>query len=197
METQVKTMDETDYPRYTRKRVNYFVDEWTRISAWLFVPHLKEEMPVVLCCHSRVPQGKDEMTGLKGPSPMAFAQLFAERGYITLAPDCITAGERSPGRAEPYHTENFYKEYPKSSLLGKMLADHVYGLDMLSEMNLVDNARMAVIGHGLGGTNALLLAAFDERIVPPRWPPAALPGWRPTGIWSGGMKMTACACSRD
>ena len=35
---QVKVVDEIEGPGYTRKQVHYFVDDWSRISAWVFVP---------------------------------------------------------------------------------------------------------------------------------------------------------------
>ncbi|MBX7259399.1 MAG: prolyl oligopeptidase family serine peptidase, partial [Candidatus Hydrogenedentes bacterium] len=78
--------------------------------------------------------------------------------------DSITAGERIGHGLKPYDTKSFYKDYPKMSALGKMLQDHTYALDALSEAKRVDSARIGVIGHGLGGCNALFAAAFDERV---------------------------------
>ena len=164
VELQTKTVDELSFPGYVRRRVNYFVDEWDRVSAWLFVPERKDEMPAILCCHSAVPQGKDETAGLDGEPLMALAQHYAELGYVTLAPDCITAGDRISTGLAPYDTKSFYKDYPKMSAMGKMLSDHMYAVDVLCEVKRVDSARIAVVGHGMGAANALFLAAFDERI---------------------------------
>lgn len=165
IEVQVKTADEIDGPGYTRRRINYFVDEWTRASAWLFVPSGKEEVPGILCCHQQVRQGKDEPAGIEGDPALAFARRYAEMGYVTLAPDCITAGERTSNRLAPYDTKAFYKDNPKLSFLGKCIADHMHALDVFNEVSRVDSARIGVVGHGLGATNALLLAAFDERVL--------------------------------
>jgi len=164
VEVQTKTVDEVQFPGYVRKRVNYFVDEWERVSAWLFVPDRKDEMPAILCCHQAAPQGKDEPGGLEGDPLLAFAQHYAELGYVTLAPDSITAGDRVSSGLAPYDTRSFYKENPKMSAMGKMLADHMRAMDVLTEARRVDSARIGVVGHGLGGQNALLLAAFDERV---------------------------------
>jgi dienelactone hydrolase len=164
VELQLNVADEIEYPQYIRQRVNYFVDDWTRVSAWMFLPKHQEEAPAILCCHQECRQGKDEPAGLQGNGRMAFAAHYAERGYVTLAPDCITAGERISSLSEPYDTELFYKDYPNASLLGKMLDDHLHALDVLEEEEKVDSARIGVIGHGLGGTNALMLAATDSRI---------------------------------
>ena len=161
---QLSVVDEVEFPNYVRQRVNYFVDDWTRVSAWMFLPHEQEESPAILCCHQECKQGKDEPAGLEGNGRMAFASRYAELGYVTLAPDSVTAGERVSSRSDAYDATLFYKDHPKSSLLGKMLDDHQHAVDVLEQERRVDPARIGVIGHGLGGTNALLLAAVDGRV---------------------------------
>lgn len=164
IEPQVKTVDEVDFRGYVRRRVNYFVDQWDRISAWLFVPDGKDEVPAILCCHQEAPQGKDETAGLEGEARLAFAQHYAELGYVTLAPDCLYAGDRMVPKRPAYDTKSFYKENPKSSYVAKMLHDHMCALDVFAELKKVDTARIGVIGHGMGVLNALMLAAFDDRV---------------------------------
>ncbi len=117
-----------------------------------------------MCCHDASSFGKDIPAGLQGDELLAFARHYAELGYITIAPDCLTAGERVLSGLEPLKTRNFYKDHPRASLLGKMLYDHMHAVDALCETKGVDPARIGVIGHGFGGFNALMLAAFDERI---------------------------------
>ncbi len=163
-ELQLKTVDEESFPGYVRKRVNYFVSDWERITSWVFQPEGKDLSPAVVCCHSETPAGKAEPAGLTGNRLMALAQHYAELGFVTIASDSAMAGERiSPGK-DAYDTTNFYKDWPKGSLLGKMMWDYTCALDVLADMPGVDVSRMGVVGHGLGGTSALLLAAFDERI---------------------------------
>lgn len=164
IELQVKTIEETEEFGYVRRRINYFVDEWNRLSAWLLIPDGAEDNPAIICMHRKVAQGKDEPAGLIGESMYAFAKRYAEQGYVTLAPDCITAGERISSGLPAYDTKNFYKEFPRTSALAKMLADHQKCIDILSGMREVDADRIGAIGHDLGGTNALLLAAFDDRV---------------------------------
>ena len=165
VEVQTKTVDEMDYPGYVRKRINYFVDGWERCSAWLFIPDGKEEAPALLCCHQETtPYGKDEAAGLEGDSRFAFAQHYAEQGYVTLATDCLSVGERRSGAQKPFEMKGYTKENSKLSPAGKMLLDHLYALDVLQDQKRVDSARIGVMGHGLGGFNALMLAAMDERV---------------------------------
>lgn len=161
---QIKIIDEQSSGGITRQKVNYFIDDWTRISAWMFIPDGKEDLPAILCCHRRVACGKDEPAGAGGEKALAFAHRYARLGYVTMAPDCILAGERLSTGLGAFDGKSFYKEYPKMSLLGKMLADHIHAVDVLTDTRRVDAARIGVIGHGLGGVNALLLAAFDERV---------------------------------
>ncbi len=163
-ELQVKTIDEMPFPGYVRRRINYFVEDWERVTAWLFIPDGRDEVPGILCCHSAVPQGKDEPAGLDGDPLLAFAHRYAERGYATLAADCITAGDRISHGLAPYDTTNFYADHPDMSVMGKMLSDNIHAVDALCDSKRVDPARVGVIGHGLGAQNALFLAAFDERI---------------------------------
>lgn len=163
-DTQLKIVDEFEEADYTRYRVNYFAHDWERVSAWLFVPDTDEEIPGILCCHSQTELAKAETAGLEGDPLLAFAKHYAQLGFITLAPDCVTAGERVSSGLEPFDPKAFYKENKNTSLLGRMLFDHIYALDALEEYKRVDGARLGVIGHGLGGTNALTLAAFDERV---------------------------------
>jgi len=47
---------------------------------------------------------------------------------------------------------------------GKALWDHQRGLDFLCHLDAVDSDRLAAIGQGQGGANAIILAAFDHRI---------------------------------
>jgi dienelactone hydrolase len=164
IELQTKTVDEMQFSGYVRRRVNYFVDEWERVSAWLFVPDRRDEVPAIICCHRMTPPGKDEIAGLDGDPTLAFAQHYAELGYVTIAPDCITAGDRVSTGLAPYDTKSFYKDNPKMSAMGKMLSDHLCTVDVLCETKRADGERMGVIGHGLGAQNALFLSAFDERI---------------------------------
>ena len=161
---QARVVDETSFPGYVRQRVNYFIDEWERVSGWLFLPETSDDAPTILCLHDLVPQGKEEPAGIEGDKSLAFARRYAELGFAAFAPDAIACGERVSNGAEPFDTKMFAKDSPKLSVLGKLLWDNLYAMDLLSDMRGIDPARIGVIGHGLGGTSALLLAAFDERL---------------------------------
>jgi dienelactone hydrolase len=165
IDPQVKVVDEQTLGNCVRRRVNYFVDEWTRVSAWMFVPEDEIDLPAVLCLHGRTPGGKDEPAGMDDADRLlAFATHYADRGFVTIAPDSIGCGERMSSRTQPFDTKSFYKENSKWTAMGKILWDHMRCLDVLSEMKEVDPGRIGVIGHGLGGAHALMLGAFDDRV---------------------------------
>ena len=150
---------------YTRSKVSYQVQPGERVPAWLFVPRPQpSRAPAILCMHQTVAQGKYEPAGISGKRTLAFAAHYARRGYPTLAPDSITAGERVYPGWKPYETAPFDRAHPKWSAMGKMAWDHMRALDYLCTLDCVDPKRLGAIGHSLGGYNAFFLAAFDERV---------------------------------
>src|SRR6185369_1989135 len=91
------------------------------------------------------------------------ASELADRGYITFAPDSITAGERID-RKLPFDTREHYRRHSDLSAMGKMLQDAQIALDILIHTDGVDAKRVGAIGHSLGAEEALFITAFDDRI---------------------------------
>ena len=151
---------------FRRLKVSYCVQKGERAPAWLFLPHgIQRPRAAILCLHQTVPQGKDEPAGISGKRSLAFAAHYARLGYVTLAPDSITAGERVYPGSKPYETGPFYERNPSWSAMGKMIWDHMRALDYLCSLEQVDSRRIGCIGHSLGGYNAFFLAAYDERVA--------------------------------
>lgn len=163
-ELQIRVQEENEVNGISRRQIIFFLNDVEMVSGWLFIPEGREETPAILCCHHESIYGKDEAAGLDGEPRLAFAQHYAEMGYVSLAIDMPTVGRRASGKVDPYDTAPFYKEHKELSFAGKMLADHSRALDVFSEIKRVDSTRIGVIGHGLGGLNALLLAAYDDRV---------------------------------
>lgn len=46
----------------------------------------------------------------------------------------------------------------------KGICNHMRAVDLLRLLPFIDDERIGVIGHSLGGYNALFIAAFDERL---------------------------------
>lgn len=151
---------------YTLWHVVYDSEPDDSVTAYLLVPDaLNGKAPAVVACMPTSPHGKDTVAGLAETPNWWYARELAQRGYVVLAPDVLTTGERvSPG-LPPLDTTAFYAKHPSWSMLGKMLWDHQRGVDYLETLDFVDPARIGTIGWSLGAHNACLLAAFDRRIA--------------------------------
>jgi dienelactone hydrolase len=130
----------------------------SEIRAWLFVPAGRSgRLPAIITLHQTVPQGKDEPAGVKPTLPwLTFATYYAERGYVTLAPDMIGFGERTAGGyartgCEWADARPILDAHPPLTLLGLMLFDVSRCVDYLVSRPEVDAGRIGVIGHSLGG----------------------------------------------
>ncbi len=162
----VRTLSEEDRPGYTRRKVSYLSADGDRIPAWLLIPKRgTKPWPAVLALHQTEAIGKDSAVGIGGAPHVRYGHELAERGFVVLAPDSITAGERVYPGSKPYVTEVFDRAHPEWSALGKMCSDHQRGIDCLETLDFVNARRIGVIGHSLGAYNSFFLAAFDERIA--------------------------------
>lgn len=167
---EARVLDQKDLPKYTRFKVGFrsvpskalYASE---IRAWLLVPKQpKPPRPALITLHQTLPQGKDEPAGIKASLPwMTHASYWAERGYVTLAPDMIGYGERTAGGYERTGFEladaaPILDAHPEMTLLGLMLYDVTRCVDYLETRTEVDKNRIGVVGHSQGGflVNAIL-----------------------------------------
>ena len=149
---------------YERRLIEYHAAPNEPVKAYLCVPTAAgRPMPGVLVLHQTVAQGKRESVGLEGAASLAFGADLARRGYVTLSPDSICAGERIDAFGS-FDTRGYYLRYPNLSAMGKMLEDARRALDLLEKTEGVDSGRLGAIGHSLGAEEVLMLAAFDERV---------------------------------
>jgi dienelactone hydrolase len=162
----VELIEAQECEGYTRQKIRYIVGDGEEIRAYLFIPEgEKKSLPAVVAMHQTNDFGKDEVAGLQGNQDYAYGHELAKRGYVVLAPDYLTAGERTfPGR-ESFDSAPFYEKYPDWSMVGKDLQDSMSAVDMLYGVEYVDKTRIGVIGHSHGGSNAIFAMAMDERIA--------------------------------
>jgi hypothetical protein len=161
----IEVIAEEELNAYMRRKIIYYVGEGERITAYLLHPkRLPKLAPAILALHQTVESGKDEVVGLAGCPDFAYGHELAMRGYIVLAPDHLTAGERVYPNEDSFESGPFYKQYPNWSMVGKNLEDSKSAIDVLCELDYVDKDRIGVVGHSHGGHNAIFTAALDERI---------------------------------
>lgn len=162
---QLEVTSEEELAKYFRRKVWFSTGNTDRIPAWLLEPKgVAFPAPAILACHQTNDCGKDEAVGLGGSAHYAYGQELAERGYVVLAPDVLTVGERIYPGFQQWDSVPFYAEYPHWSIIGKNLEDSRAALDVLCGLDFVDPERIGVIGHSLGGHNAIFVAAMDERV---------------------------------
>ena len=151
-----KVTEETRTAKYVRKKLTFAVEKGDRLSAYLFLPlGGKGKRPAVLCLHpTSKALGKGIPAGLGDKPDRHYAVHLAERGYVTLAPDYVNSGDY---RFDPY-------KHGYASATMKGIWNHMRAVDLLESLPEVDAQRIGVIGHSLGGHNAMFVAAFDTRL---------------------------------
>jgi dienelactone hydrolase len=171
-----------DEGAYTRTRITYDVEAGERVSAWLLMPQgaaPTNGWPAVLAIHqhdNNYELGKAEPARLSGNAMYAYGQDLCQRGYVVLCPDLLCFEDRRSAHAV-HHTntalddagyERF--EFTRRVLAGsclqtKYLHDLTCAVDLLASFPGVNRERLGVIGHSLGGLEALWLAWYDARIT--------------------------------
>jgi dienelactone hydrolase len=151
----IVVLEEETFPEFIRKKITYVSEGQDRVPAYLFLPQgSKKRRPAMLCLHQTTAIGKGEPAGLGPKVDLHYARELAARGYVTLAPDYPNFGE--------YHVDPYAMGYASATMKG--IWNHMRAVDLLISLPEVDSRRIGVIGHSLGGHNALFLAAFDPRI---------------------------------
>lgn len=154
---EAKILEETQCPGYRRLRISFVCEGHDRIPAYLLLPDAKQSQrfPAMLALHQTVPMGKDEPAGLGGSTSLHYGHELAQRGYVVLCPDYPSFGE--------YAEYDFEKDdYLTGTMKG--IFNHMRCVDFLVSRPEVDPDRIGVIGHSLGGHNAIFVGVFDERL---------------------------------
>ena len=157
---EVEVVDEERTERYLRRKLGYTPEVGDRVPAWLLIPHTATATTpaaAMLCLHQTNNVGKDEPAGLGGLPNLHYAHELAERGFVCLVPDYPSFGEYT------YDFQTPDRGYASGSM--KAVWNNLRGVDLLTSLPEVIGTRIGVIGHSLGGHNAIFTAAFDDRLV--------------------------------
>ncbi|QDS95323.1 FG-GAP repeat protein [Roseimaritima multifibrata] len=148
----------TRLEKYTRIKLTYTSDRTSRVPAYLLVPHaIAEPAPAMLCLHpTQFELGKAQICGMGGKPSRFYAHELASRGFVCLAPDYPSFAEYS------FDFDTANPPYVSGSM--KAIWDNIRGVDLLENLPCVSRDQIGVIGHSLGGHNALFTAVFDQRL---------------------------------
>jgi dienelactone hydrolase len=176
----VKVIERVEKDGYVRLSLTYRSGDGDRVPAHLLLPKDRltgRRLPAVVALHGTTKSAKKSVTGeavlltdeeLKKAARipniyptrnfvypnMDYGKELAQRGYVVLAPDYPAFGD--------YPFEYRRNKYGSGCMKG--IVNHMRGVDLLVARDEVDPERIGTIGHSLGGTNALLLGVFDDRV---------------------------------
>jgi hypothetical protein len=162
---------------YVRVKLTYVPESGDRVPALLLVPKSvslvengingavregNRKLAAMLCLHPTNVDGKAQTAAMIGASTRHYGHQLAQRGYVCLIPDYPSFGDykdydfvqKRPGSDEPL--------YVSGSM--KAIWNNVRAVDLLETLGYVDEDNIGVIGHSLGGHNALYTAVFDPRL---------------------------------
>jgi len=153
----VQIRDSIERDLYILYDISFTVAEGENVPAYWYVPKGRtpgKKYPAILALHPTGDLGK-KLTDGQGKPDRAYAKELADRGYVVIAPDYPSFGDL---KGHDFKTDRYQS--------GTMQAifNHMRCVDFLQSLDYVDPERIGVIGHSLGGHNAMFVAAFDDRL---------------------------------
>jgi len=143
---------------YVRQTISFTAEPPDRVPAHLYLPDRRPEdtrSPAMLALHPTSVHGKGRVTAAGGEPNRGYGSELARRGYVVIAPDHPPFGD--------YKKYDFAADpYVSGSMKG--IVNCMRCVDLLAARDDVDPERIGVIGHSLGGHNAMFAAAFDQRL---------------------------------
>jgi dienelactone hydrolase len=155
----VRVEQEQDCGAYLRRLITYESEPTSRVPAYLLIPKAtaatKRKLPGVLALHPTDMEYGHRVTVEKLRAHYrAYGHDLAERGFVVLAPAYPLMANYQPD----------LKTLGYESGTMKAIWDNIRGLDLLDTLPSVKHRRYGVVGHSLGGHNAIFTAVFDDRI---------------------------------
>ncbi len=158
---EIKVLESKDAGTYLLQSITYRASASSRVPAHLCIPKDvladKQKAKAILCLHPTDDKvGRKVVLGLGDRPNRAYAVELAERGFVTIAPAYPLLADYQPDVAK--------LGYASGSM--KAVWDNSRALDLLESLPYVDASNgFGVIGHSLGGHNAIYTATFDERLA--------------------------------
>lgn len=172
---------------YTARRIEYNVNAYSRISAYVLIPDGKGPFPAVNLLHDHGGHlyiGKEKMvrpfavdTAVVNDADRWAEKIYggqyvgdylARNGYLVFSADAPMWGER--GREEGVDRSKYDIICGNMMMLGRDLSafmtyDDIASTDFMATLPEVDSARIACMGCSMGAYRAWMLAALSDRIA--------------------------------
>ena len=165
-----------DKESYIQKLIEYNVEEDERVKSYLLIPKEIKKAPGILAIHQHHGNwdvGKSEVVGLTNDDMYSYGVDLVKRGYVVIAPDIICFEDRKGNGKFDVDRESRSK-YERfkfcdyllhgTTLQTKTLHDLSVAIDVLMSLEYVDHDNIGVIGHSLGGQEAIMTEWYDKRI---------------------------------
>ena len=149
-------------PGFVRKKITFAAEPGDRVPAWLLIPDGPEaagaarrrDAPRCSACIRRSRSARTSPPAWAASPTCDYAMELARRGYVAIAPDYPGFGE--------YKIDVYKMGYASATM--KAIWNNKRAVDLLCGLEEVDADRIGVIGHSLGGHNAIFTALFEPRI---------------------------------
>lgn len=157
---------------FIERHLSYNLEPDERVTSIALIPkNRKGPCPAVLCIHPTCEIGKLQTVGrdpAEKESPekvdRSYGYHLVKRGFVVLAPDLLTSGDRRYPGLRAFDNGPFYLKHPRWSGTGKDLWDLGRALDVIEQIPEADPARIGSIGHSQGGGLTTYLMAVDRRV---------------------------------
>lgn len=158
VDLDIRITDEVKGKGFIRQSITFASEPGDRIPTLLYIPtdvKKNKKMPAMLALHPTGPKGKLIVAG-EGPlENRQYALELAQRGYVVVCPDYLSFGD--------YADYDFEADNYVSGTM-KGIFNHMRCVDLLESLDYVDPEKIGVIGHSLGGHNAMFVGVFDDRL---------------------------------
>ena len=182
----MKVIAEERRDGYTARKVEFNVNAYSRIVAYLLVPDGKGPFPAVNMLHDHGGHlfiGKEKMIRPFDEDTVVtndadrwverlydssyFGDFLARHGYVVFSADAPMWGER--GREEGVDRSKYDIIAGNMMMLGRDLSafmtyDDIAGTDFLSTLPCVDASRIGCAGCSMGAYRAWMLSALSDRV---------------------------------
>lgn len=169
-------LESIDKESYIQKLIEYNVEEDERVKSYLLIPKEVKKAPGILAIHQHHGNwdvGKSEVVGLTNDDMYSYGVDLVKRGYVVIAPDIICFEDRKGNGKFDVDRESRSK-YERfkfcdyllhgTTLQTKTLHDLSVAIDVLMSLEYVEHDNIGVIGHSLGGQEAIMTEWYDKRI---------------------------------